>query len=274
MKNIKPLIIQAYQSWVKDNPFSSSAAASYYALFSIPGLLIVIMTIAALAFDKEYVKTEFLKQITQTFGNDISSTLQIIIQNIKQQNRNNWSMIIGVATLIFGATGLFAELQKNFNNILIAKTIKNTALEKFIHHRIKAFLAVIAMGFLLIISMFITIILSFLSAFFSNYLPDYLFILIKLISFFTSFFISALIFGLMYKILPDAVITWKTALAGGIISCIFFTIGKTILTIYFNMTEPASAFGATGSIVLLMLWISYSCLILLFGAHFIKIIQK
>jgi membrane protein len=274
MKNIKFLITKTYTSWEKDNPFSSSAAASYYALFSIPGLLMVIMAIAALAFDREYVKTELLKQIAQTFGSDIASTLETIIQNIQQQNRNTISMVIGIATLIFGATGLFSELQQNFNSILITKTNKKTAektaIQNFIHYRLKAFAAVSAMGFLLIISLFITIILTILSTFFSNYLPGYLFILIKLGEFIASFFITTLIFGLMYKILTDAILDWKSALIGGAVASIFFTIGKTILTIYFSLSKPASAFGATGSIVLLMLWISYSCLILLFGAHFIK----
>ncbi len=267
---MKGILTRTFHSWTEGDPFSRSAAAAYYALFSLPGIIMVIIAVATLALDQAYVRTQFLGSIEQNLGSDISTLVEAVIDNTKQQNRSIWAMAIGLATLVFGATGLFAQLQQDFNKIMDVRPSDESGVRSFIKQRLRALGAILAMGLLLIASFLITICLSIISNVFTDNLSGLLQVLFQLLDFFASFTIMTLVFGVMYKILPATKIEWRPALMGGVVSCVLFTIGKYLITIYFKFTEPASAFGATGSIVLLMLWMSYLGLILLFGAHFVK----
>ena len=261
-------------NWFKDDPFTQSAAAAYYAIFSLPGLLIILMAFAAIFFDQQRVEDEVLGHIRDMLGANTAQNVHQIVEETQKQNRDIWAMIIGALTLLFGATGLFVQLQRSLNRIWEVEVKKSAGWWKFIKSRLISFSLILMIGFLLLISLtltaMITIFGEWISMRFSMDSARGLLILNAVFSFVS---ISAL-FSLIFKILPDAKVPWCAALKGGVLSTCLFTVGEYALSYYFEMAQPDSSFGAAGSVILLMLWVSYSCMILLIGAEFAKIMAQ
>ncbi len=264
------IIKRTIRSWLSNDPFSQSAAAAYYATFSLPGLLIIIMGIAAIFFDQRSVEREVLGHIRNMLGVDVARSVGEIVDETQRNDRDIWAMAIGGFTLLFGATGLFAQLQKSLNFIWKVEVKKNVGFLKFMKHRATAFGVVVAIGFLLMISLSINAALSALGDWLETQIPGYWLFWLYALNMAASYFIISFLFALIFKVLPDAQVKWKFSLVGGVFSATLFSIGEYGLNLYFKLAEPQSAFGAAGSVILLMLWVSYSCLILLLGAEFAK----
>ncbi len=261
-------LYKSFQNWLSDDPFTQSAAAAYYAIFSLPGLLIIVMAVAAVFFDQQRVETEILGYIGNMLGRDVSLSIKQIVEETQQRDRDLWAMIAGVATLIFGATGLFAQLQRSLNYIWGVELSQKAGWWVFLKSRLISFGLILIVGFLLLISLSFTAFFTIFSDWFATqFSPDWAQGLLIFNTAF-SFCIIVTLFALIFKILPDAHVEWNVAFYGGAISAILFSIGEYALNFYFKMAEPASSFGAAGSIILVMLWVSYSCLILLIGAEF------
>tara|TARA_R110000787_G_scaffold73456_2_gene163625 strand:- start:59479 stop:60351 length:873 start_codon:yes stop_codon:yes gene_type:complete len=261
-------LYKSFQNWLSDDPFTQSAAAAYYAIFSLPGLLIIVMAVAAVFFDQQRVETEILGYIGNMLGRDVSLSIKQIVEETQQRDRDLWAMIAGVATLIFGATGLFAQLQRSLNYIWGVELSQKAGWWVFLKSRLISFGLILIVGFLLLISLSFTAFFTIFSDWFATqFSPDWAQGLLIFNTAF-SFCIIVTLFALIFKILPDAHVEWNVAFYGGVISAILFSIGEYALNFYFKMAEPASSFGAAGSIILVMLWVSYSCLILLIGAEF------
>lgn len=261
-------LIKAFKNWLADDPSTQSAAAAYYAVFSLPGLLIIIMAFAALFFDQQRVEAEILGHIRSLLGANTASSIDQIVRETQQGDRDFWAMIIGTLTLAFGATGLFAQLQRSLNRIWEVELKKSAGWFAFLKTRLISFGVILIIGFLLLISLSLTTAMTvfgeWISVQLSPDLADGLFILSSAFS----FLIIAVLFTLIFKILPDAQVPLRAAFFGGILSAVLFTIGEHTLNYYFEIAQPQSSFGAAGSVVLLMLWVSYSCMILLIGAEF------
>ncbi|MEX1035918.1 MAG: YihY/virulence factor BrkB family protein [Sneathiella sp.] len=255
---------------MSNDPFTQSAAAAYYAIFSLPGLLIIVMAIAAVFFDHQRVETEILGYIGNILGREISLSIKEIVEETQRRDRDLWAMIAGIATLIFGATGLFAQLQRSLNLIWDAEISQNAGWRAFLKSRLISFGLILIVGFLLLISLSFTAFFTIFSDWFAaQFSPEWA----SWLMFFNSAFsllIIITLFALIFKILPDVRVDWDVAFYGGIVSAILFSIGEYALNYYFKLAEPQSSFGAAGSIILVMLWVSYSCLILLIGAEFSK----
>jgi membrane protein len=264
------IIKQTLRSWLSNDPFSQSAAVAYYATFSLPGLLIIIMGIAAIFFDQKSVEREVLGHIQNMLGVDAARSVGKIVDETQRNDRDVWAMVIGGFTLLFGATGLFAQLQKSLNFIWKVEVRKNVGFLKFIKHRATAFGIVVAIGFLLMVSLSVNAALSALGDWLETQIPAYWLFGLYALNMAVSYFIISFLFALIFKVLPDVRVKWKFSLVGGVFSATLFSIGEYGLNLYFKLAEPQSAFGAAGSVVLLMLWVSYSCLILLLGAEFTK----
>ena len=261
-------LFKTIQNWLSDDPFTQSAAAAYYAIFSLPGLLIIVMAVAAVFFDQQRVETEILGYIGNILGRDVSLSIKKIVEETQQRDRDLWAMIAGVATLIFGATGLFAQLQRSLNYIWGVELSQKAGWWVFLKSRLISFGLILIVGFLLLISLSFTAFFTIFSDWFATqFSPDWAQGLLIFNTAF-SFCIIVILFALIFKILPDTHVDWDVAFYGGVISAILFSIGEYALNFYFKVAEPASSFGAAGSIILVMLWVSYSCLILLIGAEF------
>jgi membrane protein len=264
------IIKETASEWMAADPFRQSATVAYYAVFSIPALLVIVIALAGLAFGKDAVQGEISEQIRGALGPDTAKSIETIIERYSEEKTSLWATIIGFMTLIVGSTGVFAELQTSLNRVWEVKVTAKKKLLKKIKDRLFSFGLVLSIGFLLLISLLLTTGLEAMSGWVQRRFPDMILIVFHILNFVVSFGVITALFGLMYKILPDARIRWRDVWIGAMVTTLLFIIGKYLLGIYFAKADPGSAYGAAGSVVLIMLWVSYSCMILFFGAEFTK----
>ena len=268
------LLKQTYTEWNNDEPFRLSAAMSYYAIFSLPGLLLIVVTTAGYFLGEEAVQGELSNQINGLIGEDAAKSVEGMLSNIHTSNSSGWATFIGIATLIFGATGVFYQLQQSLNEIWEVKTKKEEGIKKVVIDRVTSFGIILIIGFLLLISLVLTTALSLLSGFLQRQLPDFLIYFFYVLEFLLSYCTITVLFAAIYKVLPDVKMAWKTVWIGALVTAGLFVLGKFALGFYFGKSDPGSAYGAAGSLILILLWVSYSCLILFFGAEFTKVFAR
>ncbi len=257
-------------AWSKADPFRQSAVVAYYAIFSMPALLVIIIACAGLVFGEEAVRGEIAGEIGSIMGKDTTVQIQDMIAKATSHKNTTIATIISIGTLLLACTGVFQELQVSLNQIWEVRVVAKKKWLKAIKDRLFSFGLIISIGFLLLISLVLTTVLAALSGWIKNHLPDFVLVIFHILDFTLSFGIITVLFALMFKILPDAKIKWRNVWIGAISTGLLFLIGKFGLGIYFGKTHPASAYGAAGSIILVMLWVSYSCMIVFFGAEFTK----
>lgn len=270
IQKVTKLVRTTLNRWFNDDPFTLSASVAYYAVFSLPGLMIMILAIGSMVFEQQAIEEAILGHITAMLGGKVADSVGSILRETRHEDRSFWAFIVGALTLAFGATGLFAQLQKALN-VIWNVDFKNTrGIQKFLKNRLISFGMVVSLGFLLLISLVATAILTILNEWLSISLPFYFIYIIHLVDIFVSFLFCLLIFTLIYKVLPDTYVGWRSAITGGALAAVLFLLGEYGMSLYFETAEPQSTFGAAGSIILVMLWASYSCLLLLLGAQFAK----
>lgn len=179
--------------------------------------------------------------------------------------------IIGVCSLVFGATTLFFQLQRSLNDLWEVEAAPKKAWIKLVLDRANSLGMIVIIGFLLMVTMVLSSAVSLLNNFITTYFGIKTYILIEVINFTVGFLIVMLLFALMFKILPDVEIKWKPVWAGAFLTAILFTLGKFLLSLYFSSFKPTSSFGAAGTVILLMLWVNYSCMLIFFGVEFTKV---
>jgi membrane protein len=274
IKNIFSLFKETYQEWNSKEPFELSAVIAYYAIFSLPGLLIIVIGIAGFFFGEQAVKGEVANQISKMLGKEAANGIQEMIVNSYKSNSSLMATIIGVATLLFGATGVFFPLQKSLNKLWNVKADPKAGIKKLILDRATSFGIILALGFLLLVSLVLTTILSVLSNWISHVFPEFMLVLFIVLNFIVSFGFITILFALIFKVLPDVKIRWKPVWIGSIVTAVLFEIGRFALEIYFAKANPGSTYGAAGSVILILLWVSYSCMILFFGAEFTQVYAR
>lgn len=273
-KNLWLITKKSFEAWNAADPFRQSAIIAYYAIFSIPSLLVIIIALAGLAFGKEAVQGEISNQISSALGADTAKQIEEIIAKAGEQKKSIIATIIGIISLVFGAMGVFLQLQTSLNQIWEVKVKPELKGKekwlKLVKDRLFSFGLIVSIGFLLLVSLVLTTVLAAFSGWIQAHLPDFMLFLFEFINFLISFVIISILFALMFKILPDARIKLKDVWVGAMVTTFLFILGKFALGIYFGKAEPGSTYGAAGSIILVMLWVSYSCMIVFFGAEFTK----
>lgn len=267
VKKTGKLLKTSFKAWNQKDPFRQSAVIAYYAIFSIPGLLVLVMAIAANFFGEEAVNERILLAVTKMMGADASVQINEILANAGQSKSTLVGSIIGIIVMLAGATGVFVELQKTLNLIWEVKAIPQKSILVLLKSRLFSFGIIMAIAFLLLISMVISTILAAFSSWIQGDASGFMVTLLKTLNFIISLGVISILFGLIYKILPDAKIQWKHVWLGSVAAGILFTIGKTALAFYFGKAQPASVYGAAGSIIIILLWVSYSSMIVFFGAE-------
>lgn len=257
-----------FQNWNKRDPFRESAVIAYYAIFSMPGLLVLIVTIAGYFFNKDTVNQNLIDQIANTLGPNIAKQTELMLRNAGQTKETILGTIIGVGTLLVGATGVFIAIQKILNEIWEVQATAKNGIVVLLKNRLFSFGLILAIAFLLLISLVISTALSAIGEWIQSDASDLFIVFFNIFNFIISLIIISFLFVLIFKILPDAKIRWNQVWLGGLVTGVLFTIGKTALAFYFGKASPESVYGAGGSIVLLLLWVSYSSMILFFGAEF------
>lgn len=209
--------------------------------------------------------------ITSSLGEDTAGQIQEIIAQSSETKRSITGAIIGIVTLLVGATGVFAQFQKSLNMIWEVEADESkSGIWQLIKVRLFSFGLIISIAFLLVISLFVSTLLTTFGDWLSSQFSEALLILVTAVNFLFSLFILSILFALMLKIFPDAKIKWSDVWIGSILTAVLFEIGKFALSLYFGKANPATAYGAAGSIILILLWVSYSSMIVFYGAEFTR----
>jgi membrane protein len=274
IKHLGKLFKDSFEAWINIDPFRESAIIAYYAIFSIPGLLLLIVTIMGYFFGNETVNNDLIHEISKSMGASTAAQVSQILEKANESKATLWGSIVGVIILLIGATGVFVELQKTLNVIWQVKTVSQKGILPILKARLFSFGLILAIAFLLTISLVISTAIAAMSNWIKVDTSPFMISVFSIINFLLSLAVISFLFALMFKVLPDAEIKWKQVWLGSLITGILFTIGKTALAYYFGKANPASVYGAAGSVILMLLWVSYSSIIMFFGAEFTFIYAK
>lgn len=268
LKHLPSLIKDTYKAWDANKPFRLSAVVAYYAVLSLPGLLVIIVNLVGSVWGVDIVRGELTNEISSALGTDAAESIKAMMMETQNENKSTLATILGLGILVFGATGVFYHLQLSLNQIWKITGKNDMSFWKMVLDRARSFAFILAIGFLLLISFLITTAISVANNYIQSLLPNLVIYVAFIFDFLVSVVIVTLLFALIFKFLPDAKIKWKTVWIGAFITGLLFVFGKFLLGVYFGHADPGSTYGAAGTVVLILLWVSYSCLILFFGAQF------
>lgn len=268
LKDSLSLILETYKAWYGKDPFRLSAVIAYYAVLSLPGLLVIIVNIVGAIWGYEIVQGQLTSEISNALGQDAAAAIQSMIVETQNEKKSLVATALGLLTLLYGATGVFYHLQLSINEIWNLKPNPKSTFIKLLLDRARSFAFIMVVGFLLLISFIVTAAITALNDYLKSMLPEFVVYIAFLLDSIVSIGIITVLFALIFKYLPDTKIKWKSVWVGAIITAILFVLGKFLLSFYFGQANPGSTYGAAGTIVLILLWVSYSCLILFFGAQF------
>jgi membrane protein len=266
----RKLITDTITSWNDHDASTQSAALAFYTMFSLAPLLVVVIALFGLAFGAEAVRGEILTEFQDWMGKDAASLVQGILRTAAEPKTNRLAGLLGIAILIFGASGVFVQLQQSLNRVWGVVPRPGAAIKTLLRKRMLSFAVVLGIGFLLVVSLILSTGLTALGDYLERryQLPV---ALLHVLNILTSFVLVTLLFALIYRLLPDVKLTWRDVFLGAVVTSFLFGVGKTLIGFYLGRTGAASAYGAAGSLVMLLSWVYYSALVFLLGAEFTRV---
>jgi membrane protein len=273
VRSVVPLVKETYSDWSDDKAPRLAAALAYYTIFSIAPLLIVILAILGLVFGKQAAQGQITDQITNLVGPTSAKAIQEMLANARHPSHGIVATIIGTATLLLGAGGVFGALQDALNTIWGVQPKPNAGFLHTVRERFLSFSMVLGLGFMLMVSLVLSAGVSAVAKYFGNAISGAPW-LWETLNTVISFGVFAVMFALIFKVLPDAKVRWRDVWVGALLTALLFTLGKFAIGLYLGRGSIGSAYGAAGSLVVLLLWIYYSAQILFFGAEFTKVYAK
>jgi len=261
------LLKRTYAKWNEDHAPGLGAALAYYTVFSLAPLLMIVIAVAGLVFGQEAAQGQIMGQIQGLVGEESAKAIQTMIEEARKPATGILATVIATVMLLFGATGVFAQLQESLNIIWKVEETPGEGMWKMLKDRFISLMAVLGTGFLLLISLVISAGLSAVGATLEHVLPGPEFVL-HIINFLVSFAVVTLLFAMIYKLLPNKSVRWNDVWIGASITSLFFTIGKFFIGLYLGKSDVGVAYGAAGSLVVILIWVYYASQIFLFGAEF------
>ncbi|NQX42416.1 membrane protein [Pedobacter steynii] len=265
------LFIAAGKGFIEDRVMKLSAALAYYTIFSLTPLIIIIISAATLFLgDNMDPNTKLFGEISELVGNDAANQLRSFVNNANYSGKSTFGLIIGIATLVIGATAIFIEIQDSINLIWKVKAVPKKGWKKFLTNRLLSFSLIASLGFLLLVSLVVNSIVVGLGNKIAQYIQieEVSEIMMLVVTNALTLAVVTCIFATIFKVLPDVRIRWKPAIIGALFTALLFGLGKYVIGIYIEKGNPGSPFGAAGSIIVILLWIYYTAIILYFGAEF------
>lgn len=254
-----------FREWQEDKALRLGAALSYYTIFSIAPILIIVIAVAGLAFGNDYVRGQILNQMENLLGKEGGEAIGQMLQNANKPASGALATILGVLTLLFGATGVVTQLKDALNTIWEVKSDETAGIGGAVKDRILSIGMILAIGFLLLVSLVLSAGLSAISESLGTTA------LLQVMNFIVSIGVITVLFALIFKYLPDTKVEWRNVWIGALVTAILFTIGKTLTGVYLAKSSVASAYGAAGSLVIVLLWVYYNSQILFMGAEFTQV---
>jgi membrane protein len=270
-KSIWQFLKTTINEWVEAEPFQLAAALSYYTLFSLAPLLLIAIGVAGFVFSREAAQNQIVETLQGMIGQESAKAVQEMIQASNEKPKTGMlSTIIGFVALLFGAGGVVGQLQTSLNRMWEVTPKPGQGISGFLRQRFFSFAMVLAIGFLLLVSLVVTAVLSSFTGMLSTFLGDATFVA-HAIDILVSFGFVTLLFALIYKYVPDVEIQWSDVWIGGALTSILFTIGKYLIGLYIGTSGVSSTFGAAGSLITILVWVYYSSLIFFLGAEFTRV---
>lgn len=271
LRSVLRLLKETAAEWQNDKVPVLAAALSYYTVFSLAPLLLIAIAIAGAVFGEEAARGEVVRQIQGLIGRDGAEAIQSMIQNAQRPDSGGTlATIISIITLLLGASGVFGQLQDALNTIWDVKPKPDSGWKSFLQSRFLSFGMVLVVGFLLLVSLILSAGLTAIGTFFGNVIPGFV-ALSQILNFVISFAVVTVLFASIYKVLPDVEIPWKNLWVGAAITALLFNFGKFLIGLYLGNSSVGSAYGAAGSLVVILIWVFYSAQILLIGAEFTQV---
>lgn len=273
MVNLKSgfgLLKESFQEWKEDGALSLGAALAYYTIFSLAPMLLIAISVAGLVFGREAAQGELVGQMRGLLGQQGAEAIQTMVANAGRHGSGVLGTIVGIATILFGATGVFTQLQTSLNQIWDVEAKPAKGIWGFLRTRILSFGMVLGIGFLLLVSLVISAAIAAMDTYVTGLFPGAE-VVIGIVSALIGLGLITLLLAMIYRFLPDVKIAWKDVWTGAVITAVLFLIGKVLIGLYLGNSSVASTYGAAGSLVILLLWIYYSSQILFFGAEITQV---
>lgn len=273
MKIIKgwwAILKQTFIDFSDNNVPRMCAALSYYTLFSLAPILLIVITVADIFYGRAAVEGTLFGEIRSFVGNDVALQIQEIIKNAAISKHATFASVISIIALTFSATGVFTEIQSSINSIWQLKAKARKGWVKFLLNRIISLSMILGLGFILLVSLVINALLDVLINRLLTILPEGSFWITYAANTLLTFAVISFLFGIIFKFLPDAEIKWKDVRTGAFTTAVLFMIGKFAIGYYLGKSNPGGTYGAAGSAVIILLWVYFSAMILYFGACFTK----
>jgi membrane protein len=277
MKNIKlyfSLVKESFDEFMNDSGLKLSAALSYYTIFSLAPMLLVIISVFSIFFGKDAIQGELFGQISGLVGASAAEQLQEILKNAELSNKSGMAAAMGIITLLIGATGVFAEMQDSINYIWSIKSKPKKGWLQYLKNRLISFSMILTLGFLLVVSLGASALVDVLSNQLERYFSEASVVLFYIVNLAMVLTIITSLFTVIFKVLPDGELRWKECMVGASFTAILFLIGKFAISFYLGKSDLGATYGTSASIVILLTWIYYSSIILYFGAEFTKVYAR
>ena len=263
------LLRDSVQAFIDDEALTRGASISFYTITSIGPVLFIVVAIAGLAFGEDAARGAIASQLSELMGRASADLVQTAVQSASGKSSGILASVLGATTLLITASGVFGEMQSALNAIWKTQR-RGTTVTRLVRARAASLGLVAALGFLLLVSLVISAILSGLSRYINAVLPFGALIL-QILNFAISFAMISVLFAAIYKVLPDAKLSWADVLVGALVTALLFNVGKFLIGFYLGHSALASSYGAAGALIIVLLWIYYSAQIFLLGAEFTKV---
>ncbi|MFA4870801.1 MAG: YihY/virulence factor BrkB family protein [Pedobacter sp.] len=270
LKGIWNVIKETFTGFSDHKVTKLSGSLAYYTVFSMAPLLVVIISLCGIFLGQEAAQGEIYKQLAGFMGKQTALQLQEIVSKAAIGDKDKVAFIIGLVTLLVGATTVFADIQESINTIWGLKPKPKRGWLKMLQNRFISFSVIVSLGFILLVSLGITTVLDGFSTRLQARYADVSVVLFYILNQLLTLIVITLIFAVIFKVLPDALIKWKDVLSGAVVTAVLFMLGKFAISIYIGQSDVGSTYGAAGSLVILLLWTYYSSIILYLGAEFTK----
>lgn len=263
-----------FKAFQKDQVMLLSAAIAFYAIFSLPGIVIIVIRISSVFLGEKMVKGTLNDKLGDLIGRDAAQEIQQMAENSMLQESSFFWTTVGVLLIAFSAGTVFTIIQTTLNTIWGVRPKPKRGILKLVRNRVLSFLVVVLLSMMMLVSVTLDLFFTVFQDFLHKIVPYSLSLILPIISSIISFIVIGLVFGIIFKILPDVKLRWKDVLMSAVASAILFSIGKFLIGIYLTANDFNSTYGAAGSIVLILIWVNYTSMIMLFGCEFTIVYTK
>ncbi len=271
IRNFFKLLVSSGKSFIEDDALKLSASLSYYTIFALGPVLLLVISFAGIFYGKEAVQGKIFGEIKGLVGNSAAYQIQHMISSIEKNDNSVTGAIIGFVILIFGATGVFTEIQGSINYIWSIRAKPKKGWVRLLINRLTSFSLVVATSFILLVALIVNAVLDLFNEKLASIFPETALVVFYIFNNVTIFVVISAMFAIIYRVLPDATISWKDALLGAGFTAILFLAGKSLIGLYLGNSNFGITYGTAASIMIILAWVYYSSMILYFGATFTKL---